>query len=84
MSQTRMSQTVANLATRPEASVLFDLSDDIREGLLQDLVAVGLILRHLEQTALDDTHAHLASAITAIDDDVHVVRGLIERLRSAA
>lgn len=84
MSQPRMSQSVAHLATPPESSVFFDLSEDICEGLLQDLVAVGLILRHLQQTASDDARPHLASASATIDADVEVVRGPIERLCSAA
>ncbi len=79
-----MNQKVVNLPDRSESSVPADLFDDIRDGLLQDLVAVGLILRHLQQTASDDARPHLASAIATIDADVEVVRGLIDRLRSAA
>ncbi len=70
-----MSQT--NLA--PEPSVL---SNEIRDGLLQDLVAVGLLLRHFDQTLPEEMRACLASASAAIDADVRLVRGLIDRLRS--
>jgi signal transduction histidine kinase len=57
------------------------LSDEIRDGLLQDLVAVGLILRHLEQTSESETVRRLTPAATVIDADIRVVRGLIDRLR---
>ena len=72
-----MSQPVASV-TEPEV-----LSDEIRDGLLQDLVAVSLILRHLEQTSPDESRKRLASASAAIEADVEVVRGLIDRLRAA-
>lgn len=60
-----------------------ELSDEIRDGLLQDLLAVGLILRHLEQSATDDAGARIASASRAIDEDVRTVRCLIDRLKAA-
>ena len=73
-----MSQTVAKVAEPTE------LSDEIRDGLLQDLLAVGLILRDLEQRAPSEDAAHqLASASRAIDEDVRTVRVLIDRLRAA-
>ena len=48
-------------ALRPEA-----LSDEIRDGLLQDLVAVSLILRHLEGIAHEATCASIVSASRAV------------------
>ncbi|MDA0302177.1 MAG: hypothetical protein O2822_06585 [Chloroflexi bacterium] len=72
-----MTQSVANVAEPSE------LSDEIRDGLLQDLLAVGLILRHLEQSASDDAARHLASASQAIEADVRAVRGIIDRLKAA-
>lgn len=59
------------------------LSDEIRDGLLQDLVAVGLILRQLESATGASGRRSLASASAAIDEDVRVVRSLIDRLRAA-
>lgn len=72
-----MTQSVAQAAEPSE------LSDEIRDGLLQDLLAVGLILRHLEQTASDDAARRLASASQAIEADVRAVRGIIDRLKAA-
>ncbi|MFA7249741.1 MAG: hypothetical protein WC273_08930 [Dehalococcoidia bacterium] len=72
-----MTQT---FATNAEPVVL---SEEIRDGLLQDLVAVGLILRHLEMHIPGDTRAPLATASAAIDANVNVVRTLIDRLRAA-
>ena len=72
-----MSQSVAKAAA-PSA-----LSDEIRDGLLQDLLAVGLILRHLEQTTAAEAAGPITSASRAIDADVRTVRGLIDRLKAA-
>ncbi len=59
------------------------LGDELRDGLLQDLVAVGLILRHLEESLSEDAaRSSLAAAARAIDDDVRAVRGIIDRLRT--
>lgn len=64
------------------------LSEEIRDGLLQDLVAVALILRDLERHAeaeeATEERCRLASASTAIDADVRAVRALIARLRATA
>ena len=68
--------------TPGEASLL---SNEVRDGLLQNLVAVGLILRDLEHRARPgETRCRLASAGTVIDADVRTVRGLIARLRIPA
>lgn len=72
-----MSQSVA---TAVEPSVI---SDEIRDGLLQDLLAVGLILRDLARHSSPESAPRIASASQAIDDDVRAVRGLIDRLRAA-
>jgi signal transduction histidine kinase len=72
-----MSQSVAKAA---QPSVL---SDEIRDGLLQDLRAVGLILRQLETTASEGAARRIASASQAIDADVRAVRGIIDRLKAA-
>jgi len=72
-----MTQSAATIA---EPSIL---SDEIRDGLLQDLVAVSLMLRHLEQTGPVETRGRLATATAAIQQDIEVVRGLIDRLRAA-
>jgi signal transduction histidine kinase len=72
-----MSQSVAKAA---QPSVL---SDEIRDGLLQDLLAVGLILRQLETTASEGAARRIASASQAIDADVRAVRGIIDRLKAA-
>ena len=65
----------------PAAGAL--LSDELRDGILQDLLAVGMILRQLEQTSAEDAARRLASASAAIDEDVRAVRGLVTRLKAA-
>ena len=72
-----MTQSVAKVAIPSE------LSDELRDGLLQDLLAVGFILRHLEQTTTADAARRLASASEAIEADVQAVRGIIDRLKAA-
>lgn len=59
------------------------LSDEIRDGLLQDLVAVSLILRNLGETETPGARDQIAAATAAIKQDVEVVRDLITRLRAA-
>lgn len=59
------------------------LSDEMRDGLLQDLVAVGLILRDLQRHTSAEAAARVASATQAIDADVRAVRGIIDRLKAA-
>lgn len=59
------------------------LSDEIRDGLLQDLLAVGLILRDLANQSSPETAPRIASASRAIDANVLAVRGLIDRLKAA-
>ena len=74
-----MTQTASNPA---EPSLL---SDEIRDGLLQDLLAVALILRDVEQQAAPgETRRRLAAASAALDADVRTVRALIARLRATA
>lgn len=76
-----MSQTLIDVTEVLDAAVL---SEEIRDGLLQDLLAVGLLVRSLDPTTSDEGASRLATASTAIDADVRVVRGLIDRLRLAA
>lgn len=59
------------------------LSDEIRDGILQDLLAVAMILRRLEHSAAEAGQSDLATASATIDEDVRVVRDLIDRLRAA-
>jgi len=72
-----MSQSVASAV---EPSVL---SDEIRDGLLQDLLAVGLILRDLEHHTSAEAASRVATASRAIDADVLAVRQIIDRLKAA-
>ncbi len=58
------------------------LSDEIRDGLLQDLVAVSLILRNLELAGTPETRDQIATANAAIQMDVEVVREIITRLKA--
>ena len=58
------------------------LSNEIRDGLLQDLLAVGMILRRLEHAA-PEGRDEIASATAVIEENVRVVRGIIDRLRAA-
>ncbi len=67
-------------ATKIDGATL--LSNELRDGLLQDLIAVGLILRRLEPAAADSARADLASAGAVIEEDVRLVRSLIDRLRA--
>ena len=78
-----MSQTSANAMTARNATKPSILSDELRDGILQDLLAVGMILRQLEDTSTEDAARRLASASAAIDADVRAVRGLITRLKAA-
>ena len=73
-----MTLTAANLGES------VGLSNEIRDGLLQDLLAVGLILRRLEGAAPEDGRDEIAAASAAIDEDVQVVRSIIDRLRATA
>ncbi len=57
------------------------LSNEIRDGLLQDLIAVGLILRRLEATVSEARRDDVVSAGAVLDGDVRLVRDLIDRLR---
>ncbi len=59
------------------------LSDEIRDGLLQDLLAVGMILSDLEAKATPNEAARIAAARESIDADIATVRGLIARLTAA-
>ena len=66
-----------------------ELPDELRDGLLQDLVAVGLVMTMASRSlpASDGNHAlraALASATTTLDADLRAVRSLIDRLRRAA
>ncbi len=60
------------------------LSDELRDGLLQDLLAIGMTLRDLEAKATPGEATRLAAAREAIDADVTTVRELIGRLSAAA
>ena len=72
-----MDQSVASAV---EPSVL---SDEIRDGLLQDLLAVALILRDLERHTSAEAATRVASASQAIEADVRAVREIIDRLKAA-
>lgn len=61
-----------------------NLSDEIRDGLLQNLLAVGMILSDLQAKATPDEAARIATAREAIDADIATVRGLIGHLSAAA
>ncbi|MEI6136630.1 MAG: hypothetical protein WCQ48_04345 [Chloroflexota bacterium] len=77
-----MSATAANTSATDEGEPA-TLSNEIRDGLLQDLLAVGLILRRLECAAPGTGCAEITSASAVIEEDVRVVRGIIDRLRAA-
>ncbi len=70
-----MSQT-----NQVEAAVL---SDEIRDGLLQDLLAVSMILRDLETKATPAEAERLGLAREAINADITTVRELVGRLSAA-
>ncbi len=73
-----MSQTTTAKLAEPVG-----LSEEMRDGLLQDLLGVGMILRRLEQI-VPEAAPEIASASAAIEQDVRAVREIIERLRAAA
>ena len=82
-----MTQTTVH-APRPSVPMReMRISVEMRDGLLQDLVAVAIILRDLEQHAEaeedDEVRRRLASAAAAVEADVCAARRLIDRLRAA-
>jgi len=69
------------------------LAHELRDGLLQDLVAVGLLveaariaIREGEGTEAERAHADalLARAAATIEGDLAMLRSVIDRLRLAA
>lgn len=70
------------------------LAYELRDGLLQDLVAIGLLVEAARLTfregdsgdgsAADRADALLAQAAATIEDDVQRLRSVIDRLRPAA
>ena len=59
------------------------LSDELRDGILQDLLAVGMILHRMECTPVEAGQSDLATASATIEENVRIVRDLIDRLRAA-
>lgn len=67
------------------------LAYELRDGLLQDLVAVGLLIEAARQALRDDdpdaqarADALLAQAADAVEADLGALRAVIDRLRPAA
>lgn len=68
-----------------ESPVAFEL----RDGLLQDLIAVGMLVEGARNALRDGQSAENVDALlelasTTIQCDMTAVRGLIDRLRGAA
>ncbi len=61
------------------------LAYELRDGLLQDLVAVSLLIRAAREARTPrDADALLAQATATVEADLSLLRSVIDRLRPAA